>query len=251
MLTHRKEPFDQGVRLRFGRKNRIVVLRQTLEPVEKDAVPDYRVSIVRIGDEMPNSRVVPRSGGERKDIREIAYFVQEPPDVTRVHLRLAVRKSIPASGRIGMEQGASCVFEGCRFTLESVEKTRGGGLVEFGSAHPTEYRLRYRVTGKPAPDAEFWIGSLERRYCDMSGAIVSRKAYETARETPSWAGGAGVIGAYAYGQYKPDERAVDVLCNFDPLEIDALDVMGYRSRTVDLVDIPLDPRRNAQSSVVR
>ncbi len=243
---------SDGLTVRFGRKNRIVVVRR--EQAVFRGEPMTSLNLQSIGTD-------PRQGSGYLNLQsETPNFDSNKPivgheariqafdkDAKETQMRVMVSEPIPGSPEIALRKGASVSFAGCRFTVAAVEKGSARTGPMFNSGKGEGWTVRLAQAGSPSRPASFSVQNDRPLYRDAKGALV---APETYRKWTQEAQRKGVwdfskspfqpvhVSGYGIGR----DGMLTIVLNTNPKLVKTARLNGSFMRTVDLTGVPLDPR---------
>ena len=246
----------------FGRKNRIVVVRNEQPPFgdrtdqeQTLRIDDYgtpgrehgsgNIVDLRVGDSTP----VPG----KPFVTYSAFAVAEDEGTRETGMRIAVSKPMPTTVDLSLKKGASVLYGGCRFTVTDVGKrdpSKGGF---FGGSPDEVWTVRVRRSGEPSQASMFSIGNASvATYVDASGKVVGDgpyQAYWKARSDEYRKTGKHFdVSEFPFkrilltGFAFPKQTEFEVTTNVDPRRIGKVRLLGTTVRAVEVTGIPLDPK---------
>ncbi len=241
--------------IRFGRKNRIVVVRQEQEQTSSPG-PRRSINLQAVGTDSSSGSYInlpPESSTFEQGkpyVSRNARLVAEEKGARETKMRLMVSEPMPESPVLQLRKGATAELGGVRFTVESIQKGNAmrGGF--FGGDTKDVWTVRLARSGKTARPAMFGPTIDTMRYVGPKGELVGnevfqawqRKQMEAAQKKGNWDMSRSPYRSIQIGTSMESPGKMEFVVNADPSKVGSIRIYGAYQRIVDVTGIPLDPQ---------
>lgn len=258
-----KQPEYGNLQIRYGMKNRIVVIRQTSVPVVNGVGERRNLSVMTVGSDPRfgsgyvnlQEASTPWKPGEPQVRHEARLFAADK-QARETQMRVMMSEPMTREVDLPLQVGGKASLNGCTFRVMSIGNAPpdSAGWVG-GSPNARVWSVKLAESGKPDRPASFFPHVKTPTYVDKAGKLVDQNTFmEWQRKR---------MEAYRTPgphEYRPEDEPyrmvnvnmrrtvrmsgeeTEIVMNVDPKLLGKITMGGSYMRTIDITGIPLDPK---------